>query len=111
MKKYLPFALALTCACQTESTNDKDLEVVSQEVITSRMGNRKVYGVRFRATADEDKTQGFAIELARNADVWLDTVYLELSAGDTLESELIFSDAYVGGNESTKLKINSIAGK
>lgn len=109
MRKCI-FALAALglAACQQDgATENQDQYVLSQEIFTSQVGANKVYGVQFKATASEQTMKGFAIQLAQNDAVWADTLLLDLAPGDTLENEIIFSDAVARESDNTQLRIES----
>lgn len=111
MKKYLPLIVAMAAGCQTENPGTEEVQVLDKQVNTMKLGTEEVYSVSFKATADKDMYQLMSIELARDEDVWLDTIALELSAGDTLDTEIIFSDAKAANGSEPELKIYPVASK
>ena len=110
MRKYLLiFGFTLAGACQQDSGQMNDKNLVSKEVFTTRIGDKQVYGVQLRATGTTDKSFGaYAIELSVGEKTWLDTLKMELNPGDTLESEVIFSEAQVQKSVDPELKIEAI---
>ncbi len=94
---------------KTTSVNDGDPFLVSDEVFKMKLGKEEVYGVRLKMTAPERKSYvTYAIRLAQNDKVWLDTIYTEVSVGDTVENELIFSEAIVAPNDLVEIKSEKI---
>lgn len=101
LKTFIPFVLLLllVTACEPEAQTSADPYLVSSEVFTSRVGENRVYGVQMRLSSEERSFRQYAVELKVNSKVWLDTINLEIPAGDTLETELIFSGAIVSEND------------
>lgn len=112
--KYGFFLLALVgaIACSNEADtalNNNDPYLVSDEVFKMKLGKEEVYGVRLKMTAPERKSYvTYSIRLSQNDKVWLDTIYTEISVGDTVENELIFSEAVVTPDDLVEIKAEKI---
>ena len=93
----------------TANTNNGDPFLLSDEVFKMKLGNDEVYGVRLKMTAPVKKSVvTYSIRLAQNDKVWLDTIYTEVTVGDTVENELIFSEAIVTPNDLVEIKAEKI---
>ncbi len=79
--------------CSTD-TEISDKHLISKEVYTLNLGNKEVYGVRLRVTTTEKIEElGAKISLMADEKTFVDTLYLELRQGDTVETEAMFSQA------------------
>ncbi len=109
---FLLLALFAIVACSNEesaTTNNGDPYLVSDEVFKMKLGKDEVYGVRLKMTAPERKSYvTYSIRLAQNDKIWLDTIYTEVRVGDTIENELIFSEAVVSPNDQVEIKAEKI---
>ncbi len=102
------FLMVALFGCQRESASKEENQfLVSKEIFTTRVGASEVYGVQFKTTADEQVLKGFAVQLSQNDKVWADTLLLDLAPNDTVENELIFSEAVVGDDDFTELRIET----
>ncbi len=110
------FVLLAACQNPASDSNNKvgqDLDgkdgLVSQEIFQTPLGAGEVYGVRLHFTSDKNEIKNYAVRLAQNEKVWFDTLQVELSKNDTLESEIIFSEAIFKEDELTQLSVELIA--
>ncbi len=104
----LAFLGILSCGLDSGSDSD-DPYLVSDEVFKMKLGNNEVYGVRLKVTAPEKRSFiAYSVRLAQNEKVWLDTIYTEVSMGDTIENELIFSEAVVNPDDQVEVRTQSI---
>lgn len=79
------------CTAETES---KDKHLISKEVYNLTLGNQEIYGVRLRLTTTEKMEElGAKVSLMAGEKTFVDTLYLELRKGDTVETEAMFSEA------------------
>ena len=102
--------LAACSSDTTTSVDNGDPFLVSDEVFKMKLGNEEVYGVRLKMTAPEKKSVvTYSIRLSQNDKVWLDTIYTEISVGDTVENDVIFSEAIVTPNDLVEIKAEKIA--
>lgn len=84
--------IAFAGCTSTEESGDKHL--VSKEIYAVELGAASVYGVRLHITTDKTVEElGAKVRLSSGNTTWTDTLYLELRATDTLETEAIFSEA------------------
>jgi hypothetical protein len=105
---FIPFLLLLllVTSCTTDQQSlDEDKMLVSSEVFTTQIGSREAYGVQFRLTSEKQRFAQYSIQLKVGAKVWLDTLNLEIPAGDTLETEVIFSESEVLESDLVELTI------
>ncbi len=83
--------------------------MVSDEVFKMKLGTDEVYGVRLKMTSPAKRAYlSYVVRLAQNEKIWLDTIYTEVSAGDTIENELIFSEAMVNSGDQVEVQTQSI---
>lgn len=108
-KTFTPFLLLLLLVTSCMTTESQylmeDEMLVDSEVFTTSIGQDEVYGVQFKLTSQNRTYAQYIIELKVNADVWLDTINLEIPAGDTLETEVIFSESEVQESDFVELSI------
>jgi hypothetical protein len=104
-KPFLLLALLVTSCAEMEEKPAKDNMLVSSDVFTSTIGHSKAYGVQLRLTADEKSLAGYIIQLKVGSKVWLDTLKLEVPAGDTLETEVVFSESEVNESDVVELTV------
>ena len=98
-----------SCSRENTSTYDDDPYLVSDEVFKMKLGSDEVYGVRLKMTAQEKRSYlGYVIRLSQNEKVWMDTLYIEVSPGDTIENELIFSEAIVSPEDLVEVQTENI---
>lgn len=105
---FIPFlllALLVTSCTGTDDEAAQDKMLVSSEVFTTPIGSRDAYGVQLRLTADKKSFAEYSIQLKIGSKVWLDTLKLEIPAGDTLETEIIFSESEVKESDLVELNI------
>lgn len=110
--KYLLVLLTIISlgACSSDNgSKNKDPHLVSDEVFKMNVGDSEVYGVRLRLTSNERQSLGYAISLSQNEKVWLDTVYSDITPGDTIENELIFSEAVVSPDDQVQVRTEAVS--
>ena len=95
--------LVTSCKEPDESVNQSYL--VSKDVFTSRIGDKKVYGVEMKLAAEELSYVKSVIQLNINEEVWIDTISLELKSNDTLVFEKIFSGTTARDNDRVELNV------
>ncbi len=109
MKKYLRLiAISALVACQPNTGAADDENLVSQRVFTSRLGGQEVYGVQLQTTGSKRGFASYAIQLSLDNKVWLDTQRVQIIPNDTLESEIIFSEAVTVKGKEPQLRIERI---
>lgn len=110
---FILFALFGLAACSSDSaqTNaDNDPYLISDEVFKMTLGEEEVYGVRLKMTSPEHRNYlSYAVSLSQNENVWMDTIYTEVRPGDTVENELIFSEARVNSDDLVEVKAEAIS--
>ena len=104
----LLWLLVTSCQSGSDSPSATD-EVFQNEVFTSRIGNEQVYGVRMRFYEDRSKKQRYLVQLSADAEVWIDTIEINVPAQDTLEYELVFSESRVQKDDLVEVKIKKLA--
>ncbi|MEQ9262815.1 MAG: hypothetical protein RLP14_06610 [Owenweeksia sp.] len=110
MKKILAATLLMaSMACTSENTGSSDAYIANSEVFTTELGSRKAYGVRlFLYSPDgQPKNLGYQVSFYQSDKLWMDTIYAEISPGDTLEGEVIFTESRVKKDEDVSFKTQS----
>lgn len=114
MKHWLlVLSAGMLAACSVSTPEEpKDKELVSEEVFTTKLGKSEVYGVRLMLTSPNPR-EGvqYRVQLSQNEQVWIDTLNVELGNNDTLETELIFSEAVVAPNDQVEIQTQRIDGE
>jgi hypothetical protein len=106
---YILFLTAfLITSCTTDSSVN-DANLVESETFEMKLGSKKVYGVRMQLKPSGEQTEflGYEVQFYQDDKVWIDTVLTELTPGDTLETEVIFSQSQVNPNSSVSFKTKS----
>lgn len=100
--------MAVACQPQGSSSIPSDPHLVKKEIYKTTVGDKEVYGVRLFLTSTEFKNLRYMVRLAQNDKVWIDTLTTEVPKNDTLESELIFSEAQVNPNDQLELETETL---
>lgn len=90
MKKIWPLFLLLA-ACQFWEDGSAEEAWPQSELREDDLGFGPAYVLRISDYAPRDTAFGYAVQLSQGSRVWLDTQYLDLSGGDTVFTELVFS--------------------
>jgi hypothetical protein len=117
MKKIASLLLlGLFMACNP-SPNDGDdqnekteAKFPTQELIEFELNNKVVYGVLIKDYSDKAANRAYELQLNVADQVWIDSLFLDLPGGDTVQGEVIFMEAEVNdmGGATTQLKTLSI---
>ena len=92
-QKYLALLLiGLAWACSSEPAAE-EAKWPQSEVVESDLGFGPVYGVKVMDYSPKATARSYALQLSLGDKVWLDTLYLDLGAQDTVSSEVFFGDA------------------
>ena len=102
---FLMLLLLVTSCVTDEAEHEADKMLVSSQVFTTPIGDKDAYAVQFRLTSEERTYAQYIIQLNVGSEVWLDTINLEVPAGDTLETEVIFSESEVKESDLVELTI------
>lgn len=108
MKHWLfVISAGMLAACSIDNPEKvSDKHLVSEEVFKTKIGNKEVYGVRLLLTAPEpiDGIE-YRVQLSRNESVWIDTIQdIEIEKDDTVETEVIFSEAIAEQNDKVEIQ-------
>lgn len=98
----LPLAL-LAFSCQNDGATSSSDNLISAETFTTQIG-KDVYGVRLKVASEKKLYLGYEVSLYLEDKVWIDTLYLDIPPGDTVESELIFTQAEPQENIEPEIK-------
>lgn len=92
---YLAFALFILNSCSEEGILEPKGYVVKSDVFETQLGSKNVYGLSLKLKSPENKNEikGIKISFYQNEKVWIDTVFAELNAADTLHSDVIFTQS------------------
>ncbi|MGB0176974.1 MAG: hypothetical protein ACPF9D_07400 [Owenweeksia sp.] len=110
MKKLLAFTtMGLALACGTENTPLEDPYIADSEIFNTEIGSRKVYGVRlfFYSPDNRAKNLGYQVSFYQGDKVWIDTVMAEITPGDTLEGEVVFTSSRYDKKKDVSFKTQS----
>lgn len=92
-------ALAACNSAQTEKGEATDPNIASQELVEIQLVDKTVYGVGMQLTTTKNiDARNIVVSLKLDEKVWYDTSRIDLTAGDTLYSEVVFLDAEVVKN-------------
>lgn len=95
MNKLSLGLLALSLyACQNQQAAEEKT-ALHYELSEMELGPQRVYVALITDFSAENAECGYAVSLRQGEKVWLDTLYLDLPAGDTVASEVIFAEAPV----------------
>jgi hypothetical protein len=101
MNKVFAFlAAALLLAACNPNASAPEPNWPQSEIIQNDLGFGKIYGVKVLDYSPEATAKGYAIQLSLGDKVWLDTLYADIGAQDTVSSEIYFSEA----PDTSKLK-------
>jgi hypothetical protein len=107
MKKMILLGLLALAACQSnpqeEKTSKPSLET---ELIELELGDNVVYGVIIKDFSEEADQRGYAVKFSLNEKVWFDTLFLDLSAKQAIQGEVIFSEAIVNDMGGADFEVN-----
>ncbi len=107
MKHWLFILSAgMLAACSVSNSESvSDAHLVSEEVFKTKLGSKEVYGVRLMLTTPEPiEAMEYRVQLSRNEAVWIDTVGVEIEKDDTVETEVIFSEAVADPNDKIEIQ-------
>lgn len=107
MKHWLfVFSAGMLAACSVSNSEEiSDSHMVSEEVFKTQLGNKEVYGVRLMLTTPKPiEAMEYRVQLSRNELVWIDTVGVEIEQNDTVETEVIFSEAVAEPNDKVEIQ-------
>ncbi len=109
MKKALVCIALLAAACSTDTSSSDDPYLADSEIFDTEVGGRRVYGVRLFFSSPDQKPRnlGYQVSLYQSDKVWIDTLYTEISANDTVEGEVIFTESRFKKGERTSFKTES----
>jgi hypothetical protein len=80
---------------------------LESELIEFELGADVVYAVVIKDFSEEADQKGYAIKLNLNEKVWFDTLFLDLSAKQAVQSEVIFSEAIVDDMGGASFEVNT----
>jgi len=107
MKHWLLVVSAgMLAACSlSESEKKSDSHLVSEEVFKTKVGSKEVYGVRLMLTTPRPR-EGvqYRVQLSQNEKVWMDTLKVQIKKDDTVETELIFSEAVAKSDDKVEIQ-------
>lgn len=108
MKHWLfVISAGMLAACSSsESNENSDQNLISEEVFKTKLGNQEVYGVRLLLTSPESiDAVEYRVQLSRNESVWIDTIQnIEIEKNDTVEAEVVFSEAVAETNDKLEIQ-------
>ncbi len=107
MKHWLfVISAGMLAACSLDNSEKvSDKHIVSEEVFKTKLGNKEVYGVRLMLTTPQPiEAMEYRVQLSRNEAVWIDTVGVEIEQDDTVETEVIFSEAVAEPNDKVEIQ-------
>ncbi len=108
MKKVAILLTALLGAACSQNEEAVPFEkIVSQEIVSQKLGSKEVYGVKLELTGQETSQWMFDLKLKVGDNTYSDTLWTELYPGDTTLSEVFFTDAEVQPNVKTELTIEA----
>tara|TARA_R110002050_G_scaffold110013_2_gene221908 strand:- start:17026 stop:17364 length:339 start_codon:yes stop_codon:yes gene_type:complete len=108
MKKTIILALIALAACQSNPQEEKAEEIgLKSELKEFELGQNVVYAAVVKDFSEEDDQKGYSVKLTLNEKVWFDTLYLELSANQEVQGEVIFSEAIVDDMGGAKIEVNT----
>tara|TARA_R110001592_G_scaffold363155_1_gene680758 strand:+ start:33746 stop:34114 length:369 start_codon:yes stop_codon:yes gene_type:complete len=108
MKKTIVLALIALAACQSNSQEEKAEQAgLKSELIEFELGQNVVYGVMVKDFSEVADQKGYSVKLTLNEKVWFDTLYLDLSANQEVQGEVIFSEAIVDDMGGAKFEVNT----
>ena len=100
-------ALVALAACQSspkeENAENAGLQTELSEI---EVGGNVVYAVIIKDSSAVADQKGYAVKFILNEKVWYDTLYLELSAKQSVEGEVIFSEAIVDDMGGASFEVN-----
>lgn len=114
MKHWLlVLSAGMLAACSVSNSEEsKDRHLLSEEVFKTKLGKNEVYGVRLMLTTPKPREGvSYRVQLSQNELVWIDTLMMDLKKGDTVETELIFSEAVAAPNDQVEIQTQRIDGK
>jgi hypothetical protein len=108
MKKTIVLALIALAACQSNPQEEKAEQAgLKSELIEFELGQNVVYGVMVKDFSEVADQKGYSVKLTLNEKVWFDTLYLDLSANQEVQGEIIFSEAIVDDMGGAKFEVNT----
>ncbi len=108
MKKTIILALIALAACQSNPKEEKAEQAgLKSELIEFELGQNVVYGVMVKDFSEVADQKGYSVKLTLNEKVWFDTLYLDLSANQEVQGEVIFSEAIVDDMGGAKFEVNT----
>jgi len=95
-------------ACQSNPSEDKAEQASLQaKLIEFELGKNVVYAVIINDLSEVADQKGYSVKLTLNEKVWFDTLYLDLSANQEIQGEVIFSEAIVDDMGGAKFEVNT----
>lgn len=106
---YLVFALIILNSCSEEVLLEPSGYVVKSDVFETQLGGKNVYGLSLKIKSPENKKEikGIKVSFYQNEKVWIDTVFAELNATDTLHSDIIFTQSNTSEKGEVTYKFES----
>ena len=94
MKNYFIF-LVLVLLLGSCSSETPESYITKSETFKSKIGPREVHGIRLYISSPQNISEnaGFQVQLNQGSKVWIDTLKVSLAPGDTIESEVIFTES------------------
>lgn len=107
MKKAIILALVALAACQSNPKEDgTEKASLQSELIELELGDQVVYGVIIKDSSAVNDQKGYAVKFMLSEKVWYDTLYLELTAKQAVQGEVIFSEAIVNDMGGASFEVN-----